>query len=271
MKKSLIIIITAAMLASCGGSSSRYEKKTFNGYSSDPSFTPTKSDAGEYHNAGDGERQVQYQGSSQQQSDLKAIDDEVTTAYPFRKFKIKPVATMKRSLAIKDLRNIFERREDDYMQRYADVFKLSFLLVGINIGDMCLLKRGNVNAGRIEYNRQKTHKLYSIKIEPEAAELIKRYEGKKYLLNFCDSSSYRNFMARTNKNLRKLHEGMTTYWARHSWATVANELDIPDDVIGQALGHSPVSRVTDVYIRRSEKKIDEANRKVIDYVMKNMK
>lgn len=174
---------------------------------------------------------------------------------------------MKRSLAIKDLRNIFERREDDYMQRYADVFKLSFLLVGINIGDMCLLKRGNVNAGRIEYNRQKTHKLYSIKIEPEAQLIIDKYKGRVYLLKFIETCNTATFLSRMNKALKKAVAGISTYWSRHTVASIAAEIDIPLDIIARLLGHADASHSTTmIYINFDEKKSDDANRKIIDYI-----
>ena len=60
---------------------------------------------------------------------------------------------------------------------------------------------------------------------------------------------------------------MTLYWARHTWATLAYELDIPRDVISEGLGHSFGAAVTGVYIRTNDKKVDAANRKVIDYIL----
>jgi len=58
---------------------------------------------------------------------------------------------------------------------------------------------------------------------------------------------------------------LTTYWARHTWATIAAELDIPKETISAALGHS-MGDVTDIYIQFNRKKIDKANRKVLDYL-----
>lgn len=55
------------------------------------------------------------------------------------------------------------------------------------------------------------------------------------------------------------------HYARHSWATIAASLDIPKETIAAALGHGGNS-VTDIYINFDQKKIDEANRKVIDYL-----
>ena len=64
-----------------------------------------------------------------------------------------------------------------------------------------------------------------------------------------------------------LFPDLSSYWTRHTWATIASELDIPKEVIAHALGHSWAnSTTTDIYIRFDNKKVDEANRKVIDYV-----
>lgn len=59
------------------------------------------------------------------------------------------------------------------------------------------------------------------------------------------------------------------HWARHTWATIAADLDIPDAVIDAALGHKSPYPMTDVYVRRNMRKVDEAVRKVIDYVNSN--
>ena len=59
------------------------------------------------------------------------------------------------------------------------------------------------------------------------------------------------------------------YWARHTWATVAAELDVPDAVIDMALGHK-LSGMSAVYIKRNNNKVVEANRKVIDFVHKKI-
>ena len=58
---------------------------------------------------------------------------------------------------------------------------------------------------------------------------------------------------------------LTSYYARHSWATVAAELDIPKETIAAGLGHGGNS-VTDIYIDFNMKKVDAANRQILDYV-----
>lgn len=194
-----------------------------------------------------------------------AIDNDITTAYPFRRFRITPVATPKRNLSRDALREIFAADVQPWRRRYYDAFRLSFLLIGINIGDLCTLTPDQLRDGRIQYNRRKTHRLYNIKVEREAQAIIDRNRGEKYLLSWAEhSTSYRHFAARVNQELPK---GITTYWARHSWATIAASLDIPDDVISQALGHAARNSTTAIYIERDQRKVDEANRRVIDYVL----
>jgi integrase len=64
---------------------------------------------------------------------------------------------------------------------------------------------------------------------------------------------------------------LTTYWARHSWATIAASLDVPDDTISLALGHSARNATTAMYIERDLRKVDAANRRIIDYVFNGKK
>lgn len=194
-----------------------------------------------------------------------ALAEDKTSLYPFRAFKIKPEQTAKRNLKAEQLREVFNASVPHWQQKYVDVFKLQFLLIGINTVD--LLNNAMLVDGRIMFNRAKTTRFYSIKVEPEAMEIIQKYRGTSHLLNVADHcKDYRHFANRLNINLHKLMPGLTTYWARHSWATVAAELDIPKDTIAAALGHGGHS-VTDIYIDFDMKKVDEANRKVIDYVL----
>lgn len=197
-----------------------------------------------------------------------AIDDNIVSlnCYPFRKYQIRREETFKRSLTLEQLRIIKNSDFEPYLQPYRDIFMLDFYLIGINLIDLLNLKYDNVVNGRIEYRREKTGRLYSIKLEPEAMELIEKYKGVKNLLNIMDRyKDYRNYTHRIDMNLKKIQDKLTTYWARHTWATFAAELDIPKETIAAALGHGSTS-TTDIYINFNHKKVDEANRKVIDYL-----
>ena len=206
-----------------------------------------------------------------------AIDNEITTNYPFRRFKIKGEPTRKRNFDVETLRAIFNADVlDSWMVRYRDLFKLTFMLIGINFVDLCNLK--DVRNGRIEYVRAKTHKLYSIKLEPEIEAIIAKYRGDIHLLNYMDTyKDYRSFYMNTCTGLKAIRERLaeknivnidtlTTYWARHSWATIAASLDIPKETIAAALGHSSHT-VTDIYIEFDYRKVDEANRRVLNWVL----
>ncbi len=94
-----------------------------------------------------------------------AIDEELTINYPFRRFKIKTVKTAKRNLSVAELREIFNHEVEDWQVIYRDMFKLSFMLIGINFADLLNLTKSNMHRGRIEFNRHKTARLYSMKVE----------------------------------------------------------------------------------------------------------
>ena len=214
-----------------------------------------------------------------------AIDEDIVTQnlYPFRKFKIKSEETSKRSLTIEELRSILNYKVEPHQEQYRDTFMLIFYLIGINLVDLYNLTEID-STGRIIFNRSKTNKLYSIRVQPEALAIINKYKGVSHLLKFGDSYiNYRDFGKKLNKNLQDIGEvrllkhgkksrspifpHITTYWARHTWATIAADLDIPDATISMALGHSSGNHVTNIYIRRNDKKVDDANRKVIDYLL----
>lgn len=215
----------------------------------------------------------------------RAIDHELTDLYPFRRFKIRPEETEKRSLTLEQLRLLFTTDQvQPYAELYRDMFKLIFMLIGINTADLHALKEIGPD-GRIHYKRAKTGRLYSIKVEPEALEIIERWRGKNGLLCIADRwTDSRQFMHQCNKNLKligpmervgrggkkvitPLFPELTTYWARHTWATIAADLDIPDAVIACALGHATPFTTTEIYIKRNLKKVDEANRRVLDWVL----
>lgn len=200
-----------------------------------------------------------------------ALDENYTQFYPFRKFKIKPVATRKRALTLEQLRKLFDLPVTDTERRYLDFLKLSFFLCGINVIDLCQASFP-VN-DRLEYKRAKTHRLYSIKLEPETQELISRYSGSSRLVNFSENcQSYLSFYKHLADFSRTLSSRLgvsrfSSYWMRHTWATIAASLDIPKETISAALGHNIGSLVTTIYIDFDNKKVDAANRKVMDWVL----
>ena len=212
-----------------------------------------------------------------------AIDDELTSNYPFRRFKIKKEESFDKSYSSEELRQIFNAECYPGGQEEAiDMFKLMFCLIGINCVD--LYYAGKPERGRLNYIRKKTHKPYSIRIEPEAAELIAKYAGENSLINIKDRfPNYKTYFNRMIKTLKRVGKtrmkgktstgvailpGVCTGSARTSWATIAQaELDIPRDIIAAALGHHTID-VTTTYLRTDwRKKVDSANRQVLDWVL----
>ena len=225
-----------------------------------------------------------------------AIDNDVTTHYPFRKFDITPEQTAKRSLTIDELRTLFNSNVLPWQKKYLDYFKLSFFLIGINPADLLDCSDANVTDGRLVFRRKKTGRIYSIKMEPEAIALINEYKGKGKLVNFAEGMrSYKQFVGKADKGLKTigkvvrvtntnknphdfkkathiayepLFPQLSLYWARHTWATIAFLIGIPEEIIAEALGHSHGNKTTAIYINKSVVNIDAANRKVIDFVIK---
>ena len=214
-----------------------------------------------------------------------ALDEEYTTCYPFRRFKIRPEETRKRCLSVAQLRTLRDYPCEEHQLKYRDVFLLMFYLLGINPVDLARARKADVVDGRLEYRRAKTGKLYSVFIEPEAWEIIHRYEGEgEYLLNISDRyGNYKDFLSRMNRELKRigpmkrkgrggkkvlepLFPDLSAYWSRHTWATIAYSLDVSKETISEALGHEIGSRVTSIYIAFDRRKVDEANRKVIDFL-----
>lgn len=221
-----------------------------------------------------------------------AIDNEVTTKYPFRKFQIKSERQQYLYLSAKEMKEFRDIPVEPFMEKYRDIFMLGFYLVGINLTDLLNLPVNCIKRSRIQYRRSKTSRLYDIKVEPEALSLIEKYKGTKHLLSILDEGIKEKSFSRMlndyikrigpvkmeknkkgaliKKTITPLHPDIIWYTARRSWATIAAELDIPKETIGKALGHSEWDNTTtDLYISFDRKKIDEANRMIIDYLNSN--
>ncbi|MBQ0054170.1 MAG: site-specific integrase [Bacteroidales bacterium] len=212
----------------------------------------------------------------------EAIKDEITNWYPFKRFRIAGEVTKNRSLSREELQRLFSFQCGEYQQEAQDMFRLIFLLAGINIGDLAAVK--SLSSGYIDWHRAKTGQPISLSVLPEAALIIKKYAGKGYLLNISERyRDYRDYAHRINDKLKRIGQvynphtkkwegeallpDISIYWARYSWASIAAELDIPERTIDAALAHSTKKSVASIYIRTDmRRKIEEAQRKVADYI-----
>lgn len=199
-----------------------------------------------------------------------AINNELIplNLYPFRRFKIKREETIKRSVEVEKLRQLFLFNGNESQLWARDIAFIIFGLIGINTKDLYNLSE--ITDRSISYKRAKTKRIYTITLEPEIKEILFKYKSDSGLV-FKDQIELKSFGVKINKHLKAIctalgYDKMTTYSLRHSWATIAAELDIPKETIAAALGHTDKS-ITNVYINFNQKKIDDANRNVLDYLL----
>lgn len=207
--------------------------------------------------------------------------------YPFDEFKINKfdVSTQKRAIAktevlkfTKDVRPIGKRQ---YIQLSKDIFMFSYLCGGINFTDIANLTKANIIEGkRLHYIRQKTGKLIKIGLSEEAMKIIERYatESKGYLFPILNANLHKTplqkqnrihkILGKANINLKLIAaqlgvEGnLTTYVARHSFASVLKKSGVNIALISEALGHSDIA-TTQIYL-------DSFDNEQIDAAMKNL-
>ena len=170
---------------------------------------------------------------------------------------------------------------------------LMLLLQGIGFADLVHLRKENLKRNAkgqyvLHFRRQKTGTELTIQVSPEAMEIIHSYcsvdTASPYLLNLLDEAGkgedaykeYRRQLRILNCNLARLavlcgiSEKVSSYTARHTWATTAYYCEIHPGVISEAMGHSSIT-VTETYLKPfRNKKIDEANKKVVDFIKRSI-
>lgn len=166
------------------------------------------------------------------------------------------------------------------MARSRDYFMLSFYLRGISFVDLSYLKTADLLGDHLCYHRQKTNQPLYIKWEEQMREIVRRYHvpGSPYLLPIIskpgrdERRQYLNGLHRVNNHLKQIGQmvgcpiKLTTYCARHGWASIARSMNVPLSVISESMGHGSES-TTRIYLASlDDTVIDEANRMVINAV-----
>ena len=208
--------------------------------------------------------------------------------YPFRRYKIKKEKTTPRTISISEMQNYFAHNinAEDRLYKSWCIGKLIFMLRGINLTDLLLLKKSNVHNDRIIYKRAKTGKMYSIKFLPHVQELIIEFtDNSEYLFGnlmshyekptLADAKLYADFRKKLNKKLKKISKlleietPITTYVFRYSYANIAKQLGYSKDLIAEALGHEYGNAVTGIYLEMFDNEIvDNMNLQVVNVVHK---
>ena len=171
---------------------------------------------------------------------------------------------------------------------------LMLLLQGIGFADLVHLRKENLKRNAkgqyvLHFRRQKTGTELTIQVSPEAMEIIHSYcsvdTTSPYLLNLLDRAGkgeeaykeYRRQLRILNCNLARLavlcgiSEKVSSYTARHTWATLAKFCEVPVEIISEGLGHSS-PEITRTYLKRFESdKTGKANKIIIDYIINGRK
>ena len=215
----------------------------------------------------------------------RAINENIIDIkyYPYRKFKIRGEGTAKRNISRESIAAIFnfEVKEGSALWHHKNFFMLCFNLRGISFADMAVIKPTDIVNGRLTYRRKKTHKLYNIKLTEKAKEIFRIYQGshsiyalplipeeiepnseKERLTIQWSIKTTNNYLDIIGKELG-LGLKLTTYVARHSWATIAKRMGYSKDLIAEALGHEFGNKVTGIYLDSFDQEvIDEMNERV---------
>ena len=154
-----------------------------------------------------------------------------------------------------------------------DIFLFSFYTRGMSFVDMAFLKKKDLQNGILTYRRHKTGQQLFIKWEKTMQELIDKYDTSDipYLLPIIRNNGmdewhqYQNEAHRINRNLKHIGKQMglgiplTTYVARHAWASIAQSKNVSLSVISEALGHDS-EQTTRIYLASLDASIvDTAN------------
>lgn len=211
----------------------------------------------------------------------KAIEQKYANKsdYPFTEFRVNKfnTTTPKRAIKKEDIIKIIEidlSQESKYMQFSRDIFVFSYLSAGINLTDIANLKFENIKEKELHYTRQKTGKNINIPLSDKATEIIIQYSQDRakdnYIFPILDIEKHttptqkhnriHKVLGHINKSLKTIaektdlkHIDLTTYVARHSFATTLKRAGVSTSIICESMGHSS-EKVTQIYLDSFENK-----------------
>jgi len=213
----------------------------------------------------------------------RAISENIVKSdyYPFRIYKVSKLRkeTVKRSITKSDIELIINYKSDrEYTQLAINLFYFSYLSGGINFVDMAYLTSDNIIDTRLVYTRKKTKKLIKLPIQDKALEIIEKYKSDNHYLFPILSNFHKTAIQKANrvnkvlgiinKSLKAIGEELnlpidiTTYVARHTYATVLKRSGVNTSIISESLGHSS-EKITQIYL-------DSFENSQIDEAMKNL-
>ena len=204
--------------------------------------------------------------------------------YPFKKYKVSKLhkVTAKRAITKEQVKQIIGYKVSSacfYKKLAVDMFAFSYLMGGINFTDMAMLNDGNIMDNKLIYIRQKTKKQIMLPLSDKACSIIDKYKDskRKYLFPILDDRKRTpiqikdriyDVLSNVNRHLFNIGQSLgielkiTTYVARHSYATVLKRAGVSTSIISESLGHSS-EKITQVYL-------DSFDNEQVDEAMKNL-
>lgn len=206
------------------------------------------------------------------------IDKE---CYPFHAYKVSKISQSppKRAMTKANIQKVIVYNGKSDMEKLAvALFTFSYFTAGINFIDMAMLKHENIMDGKLCYTRAKTKKQIVVPLQEEAMRIISNYSVRSHCSTtyiFPILSDYHKsdvqianrlhkVLAKVNRALKNIGQELglpiklTTYVARHSFATVLKRAGVSTSVISESLGHSS-EKITQIYLDSFENsQIDEA-------------
>lgn len=219
---------------------------------------------------------------------LRAIYNKALEQYgledrkPFAHSFTKNTPTAKRALTAENIHQIVAATtvtEEEALAR--DLFLFSFYTRGMSFVDIAFLEKGSIKDGQLIYKRKKTGKELRVAWRPCMQEIADRHPSLdgKHLLGIVNQNvvtdvrkQYHYRQCRVNKALQKFTRRIgipmkvTMYCARHSWATIAREKNIPISVISDSMGHNS-EKITRIYLKSiNDDVIDRYNDMLIEAI-----
>lgn len=214
---------------------------------------------------------------------FRAVDDGLIRgqACLFRNIHTGGRSTVKRALEEQVLRLICSARGfSSATEEARRIFLLLFMLRGIPFVDLAYLRPCDLRGDTLTYRRRKTGTPITVRVEPEAMAILNSLRSTspspRYLLSILDGSDgtndyacYCSALRRFNYRLGRLADSLglgvnlSSYCARHSWASIANFRHYDQELISNAMGHSSV-KVTEIYFRHhTDDSINRMNSEII--------
>ena len=187
--------------------------------------------------------------------------------------------TAKRAISAENVKEIYSFKSMNSSLMFARaMFLFSFYTRGMSFVDIAKLKKTDVRDGFLSYQRSKTKQTLKMAWTREMQEIADQYPSKDglHLLNILNEKQrmpvreqFKKRQASLNYFLKKLgrligiRSVLTMYVARHSWASIAKQMNVPISIISDGMGHSS-ERTTQVYLTSIDAcMIDKANSEII--------